>query len=253
MTASFGWARGHHGAEHGAGGQSAHDEHLLPGGSRDFRRELAAVKAKNLLVVIDSTGGSLVDGFTVYSSLRDFDGRVTTHARLALSAASLILMAGSRREISPFGQVLIHTPRASDISGTTDEVGSFAKSMTALTTSLAGVYLLATGRGTIESWLDTMRREATYTPAEALEAGLVHEIRDRRAEESIAAAAHRRVGQLVASQVLAAVHCWQIEKGLRQGIAAGIAQGVVAAWGAPPPKQSKPWSRAGGGDYPVHR
>lgn len=63
---------------------------------------------KELLVIINSGGGSVYSAAEIYTSLKSFEGTVKIRiVGLAASAASVIAMAG-HTEISPLGQIMIH-------------------------------------------------------------------------------------------------------------------------------------------------
>jgi len=63
-------------------------------------------------VRINSDGGSVFAGWSIYNALREHDGEVTSVANaMAASAASIIFLAGDVRQVSRGGRVMVHRAR----------------------------------------------------------------------------------------------------------------------------------------------
>lgn len=63
-----------------------------------------------LLVIINSCGGSVDDGFAIYDTLRSCKAKVTTRGvGKVMSMAVLILQAGDERQLSPNTVVMLHS------------------------------------------------------------------------------------------------------------------------------------------------
>lgn len=76
-----------------------------------FKEELAQNKGKNITVWIDSYGGDVFAAAGIYNALKLHDGSVTVKIDgKALSAASVIAMAGTKIEMSPVSMMMIHNP-----------------------------------------------------------------------------------------------------------------------------------------------
>lgn len=76
-----------------------------------FRQELAKYKGKNLTVWIDSIGGAVWAAAGIYNALMEHKGKVTVKIDgKALSAASIIAMAGDEVLMSPAAVMMIHNP-----------------------------------------------------------------------------------------------------------------------------------------------
>ena len=76
-----------------------------------FRQELAKYKDKNLTVWIDSIGGAVWAAAGIYNALMEHKGKVTVKIDgKALSAASIITMAGDEVLMSPAAVMMIHNP-----------------------------------------------------------------------------------------------------------------------------------------------
>lgn len=76
-----------------------------------FRQELAKYKDKNLTVWIDSIGGAVWAAAGIYNALMEHKGKVTVKIDgKALSAASIIAMAGDEVLMSPAAVMMVHNP-----------------------------------------------------------------------------------------------------------------------------------------------
>lgn len=76
-----------------------------------FRKALSEHKGKNITVWIDSWGGDVFAGVGIYNALKEHRGRVTVKIDgKAVSAASLIAMAGDEILMSPGSIMMIHNP-----------------------------------------------------------------------------------------------------------------------------------------------
>lgn len=75
------------------------------------RKFLDDAKGKNLNVHINSGGGSVFAGITIYNMLKNFSGRVTVYIDgMAASIASVIAMAGDRIVMRTGSSLMIHKP-----------------------------------------------------------------------------------------------------------------------------------------------
>jgi ATP-dependent Clp protease, protease subunit len=83
-------------------------QHTAP---NPFREALAQYKGKNLTVWIDSWGGDVLAAAGIYNALKEHRGKVTVKIDgKAVSAASVIAMAGDEVFMSPVGIMMIHNP-----------------------------------------------------------------------------------------------------------------------------------------------
>lgn len=79
--------------------------------AKDFVREINALKVDVIHLHINSPGGNVFDGSTMYNALRQHKGRVVVHVDgLAASAASLLAMSGDEIQISGNAFFMIHNP-----------------------------------------------------------------------------------------------------------------------------------------------
>ncbi len=76
-----------------------------------FRQELKKAEGKNLTVWIDSYGGDVIAAAGIYHALREHKGKKTVKIDgKAMSAASVIAMAGDTIEMYPMSILMIHNP-----------------------------------------------------------------------------------------------------------------------------------------------
>lgn len=129
-----------------------------------FREELKQYKNLPLTVWIDSYGGDVFAAAGIYNALMDHKGKVTVKIDgKAMSAASIIAMAGEEVLISPVGIMMIHNPLtyaagyASDLRKTADVLDKVKE-------SIMNAYQIKTGneRDKISQMMD----EETYMPAQ---------------------------------------------------------------------------------------
>lgn len=121
-------------------------------------------KKKSVTVSINSGGGSVFAASEIYTELRKFPGTVNVQiVGVAASAASVIAMAGTKIEMSPTAQMMIHNAsiKAQGDYRTMDEKSTFLKN-TNLT--IINAYKQKTGKS--EEELQAMMDTETWMTAE---------------------------------------------------------------------------------------
>lgn len=76
----------------------------------NFRNELKEFDGKDITVWIDSYGGSVFAGASIYNTLKEHNGKITAKIEKAMSAASVIAMAADEILMSPVAVMMIHNP-----------------------------------------------------------------------------------------------------------------------------------------------
>jgi ATP-dependent protease ClpP protease subunit len=77
--------------------------------AKDFVADLKQIKAPAIEMHIDSPGGNVWDGVTIYNAVRDHKAHVTVIVdAMAASAASFIAQAGDRRVMNRHSEMMIH-------------------------------------------------------------------------------------------------------------------------------------------------
>lgn len=139
--------------------------------ARAFIAELGTVKGKALTVYINSGGGSVMDATAIYNALKRHDQPVAVVVDgWALSAASLIAMAGQTLTMGTASMLMLHNPSALT-GGNADEHRRMAAVLDGVAASMREAYAEKTGAdaATITAWLDA---ETWFTADEAIAAKL---------------------------------------------------------------------------------
>lgn len=139
---------------------------------KQFSDVLAEVGNGPLLVEINSPGGNVWDGLSIYNQLRGRKAPVTTRVvGIAASIASIIALAGDRVEMADAALMMIHDPSGM-ASGTSEDMRKMADALDQHAEVLVGVYAKKTGKSP-ESIRAAMKAETWFTTAEAIQFGLV--------------------------------------------------------------------------------
>lgn len=128
---------------------------------KDALRGLGDVKS--LVVNVNSPGGDVFDGITIYNDLVSHPADITVRVNgLAASAASLIAMAGDRVEIADNAFFMVHNAWSA-VMGNRHEIAEVAKVLGKIDDSLASTYAKRSGLDIsavrdmmdAETWLDS--------------------------------------------------------------------------------------------------
>lgn len=128
-------------------------------------------------VRINSEGGSVREAVAVYSELLAHPGGVDTEVTgWALSAATVVLMAGKRRSMGATGLLMVHAPWLST-AGNAEQLRESAAVLDQVKATMRVAYR-RTGKADaqIDAWLDG--QDHWFTGDDALRAGLVDEVHD---------------------------------------------------------------------------
>ncbi|WP_457091387.1 head maturation protease, ClpP-related [Microvirga sp. P5_D2] len=136
--------------------------------AQDVLRALAEVgRGTDVIVRINSPGGYVSDGVSIYNALKAHRGRVTVYVdALAASAASVIAMAGDEIIMRTGSIMMIHDPAGVTI-GDVREHEKAIVSLDKLGDAIADIYSERTGRAADEI-RDQMRDELWLTADEAV-------------------------------------------------------------------------------------
>jgi ATP-dependent Clp endopeptidase proteolytic subunit ClpP len=139
---------------------------------KQFSDVLNEVGNGPLLVEINSPGGNVWDGLSIYNQLRGRRAPVTTRVvGIAASIASIIALAGDKVEMADAALMMIHDPSGM-ASGTSEDMRKMADALDQHAEVLVGVYAKKTGRSP-ESIRAAMKAETWFTTPEAVAFGLV--------------------------------------------------------------------------------
>lgn len=111
-----------------------------------FREELNQFKGKDITVWIDSYGGSVFAAAGIYNALKEHNGKVTVKIdSKAMSAASVIAMAGDEVLMSPMSVMMIHNPLTTAY-GNQHDLRKVADILDTVKDSIINAYVTKTGR-----------------------------------------------------------------------------------------------------------
>lgn len=126
---------------------------------------------KEIIININSGGGSVIDGLSIFSAIQNSKAVIHTNiVGIAASMAGVIAMAGDVITMVNFGKLMIHNPHGSD-----DPSENEKKALNALRDSLITIFKNRTKKS--KSELSSIMDEETWlTPVQALEGGFIDEI-----------------------------------------------------------------------------
>lgn len=138
-----------------------------------FRDELANHKGKNLTVWIDSYGGDCFAAAGIYNALKEHKGNVTVKIDgKAMSAATVIAMAGNSVQMSPTAIFMVHNPLTWGVGGYAEDLRKVAGVLDTVKDSIINAYQLKTGRPR-NVISDLMDNETYMSAKQALAEGFV--------------------------------------------------------------------------------
>ncbi len=143
--------------------------------AKSFQKELAEIKAGQIDLHINSPGGLVFEGITIYNLLKQHPANVTTYIDgLAASIASVIALAGDKVVMADNGLFMVHNVYGGCV-GTANDMRGFADRLDKVEGSTIKAYTSKTGKtdDEIKTLLDA---ETWMTADEALEMGFVDEI-----------------------------------------------------------------------------
>jgi len=140
-----------------------------------FREELAKQSGRPLTVILNSPGGDVFAGLSIYNALREYNADVTIRVDgLAASIASIIAMAGNKIIMSPGTMMMIHKP-SSLVIGNADDMEKEKQILLNIEESMIPIYADRTGLSTDE--IASMMDAETWMSADkAVELGFADEV-----------------------------------------------------------------------------
>lgn len=155
--------------------------------ARQFDQDLKALgELREILVRINSPGGALFDGVTIYNALKAHRARIVVQVEgLAASAASVIAMAGDVIRMAAGTQLMIHSPwslsigDAADHRKTADTLDQCEQGMIDIYTKRSGL-----SREKVKEMLD---QETWFSAQSAIDHGFADELVSTEESEDAAA------------------------------------------------------------------
>ena len=145
-----------------------------------FAKDLAALgQIEQLDVFVNSPGGDVFAGFTIYNILKRHNATVTIHVDgIAASAASIVAMAGDKIVIPKNGTLMIHNAWSIGVGGKAS-MRKLAAELERLDGQMAEIYSARTGKdiATISAWMES---ERWMSGDEALADGFADEVEENK-------------------------------------------------------------------------
>jgi ATP-dependent Clp protease, protease subunit len=156
------------------------------GGGFTAKRMAAALRsigAQDVVVKINSPGGSVFEGFTIYNQLREHPARVTVDVMgIAASAASVIAMAGDEVRMGLGTFIMVHNAWGLVI-GNRHDLTDASRVLDKIDGAMADIYEARTGLARKE--VVALMDDETYLAAnEAVAKGFADSVTDRKIEAS---------------------------------------------------------------------
>lgn len=138
----------------------------------------AAGKIDVINLRVNSPGGDVFDGITIYNMLKRHSARVEVDIDgLCASIATIIAMAGDTIRMASNGSFMIHNPMSGSF-GTADELRKQAELLDHAKENLLDTYVAKTGAESRGRLADLMSAETWMRAGDALKEGLIDEITD---------------------------------------------------------------------------
>lgn len=145
--------------------------------SADIAAKIDAIEADEIVVSINSQGGSIFDGIAIYNALRAHPARIVTRVDgLAASIASVIAQAGDERQMMSGSQMMIHNAWGVGI-GDAEDLRKMAEVLDHQNIVIAEIYAQHCGMDAADV-LGLMATETWYTANATVEAGLADAVVD---------------------------------------------------------------------------
>jgi ATP-dependent Clp protease, protease subunit len=132
---------------------------------------LRTIGDKPVTVYLNSPGGDMFEGIAIYNRLREHSQKVTTKVLgIAASAASVIFLAGSERQVASSGFLMIHNCWTL-LAGNRHYLRDVADDMEEFDAAMADLYAETSGSST-EEMAELMDDESFIRGKRAVELGL---------------------------------------------------------------------------------
>jgi len=140
-----------------------------------FRAELKKLSGKPLTVWIDSYGGSVFAAAGMYNALMEHKGGVTVKIDgKAMSAATIVAMAGEKIYMSPAAVMMVHNPLC-EVYGYASDLRKVADVLDEIKESIMNAYEIKTGR-TRDDLANMMDAETYMSAGTAIKEGFADEM-----------------------------------------------------------------------------
>ena len=155
--------------------------------AQGFHDALQDHNGADVTLLLDSPGGVVSDGLSIYNALMQYSGKVTVHVdTMAASIASVIACAADNLIMNSNAQFMIHKAWTVAMGNSTDFRG-LIEQLDSLDGMIADVYVERTGAEKAEL-LEMMEKETYLSAEDAYAMGFANEInqikKERKAEKA---------------------------------------------------------------------
>lgn len=141
--------------------------------AKDILDKLKDNKDKDVVIHVNSEGGSVFDAFAIYTQLRQHNGTVTAYVDgLAASAASYIIAAADEVIMSDVAWLMIHNA-STYTAGNKEDIRKEANLLENIDNTIASIYAKRSGHYSIDHFLELMKDETWLSATDAATLGLV--------------------------------------------------------------------------------
>tara|TARA_R110000824_G_C15186372_1_gene674310 strand:+ start:639 stop:1613 length:975 start_codon:yes stop_codon:yes gene_type:complete len=143
--------------------------------SKAFIDEIKEISTENVLLRINSPGGSVIDGLSIHDAIKRMPQKVTAQIEgLAASIATIIALGANEITMSQNSLFMIHNVWGGETGGAKD-MRKAADLMEKMGDRLVSIYVSKTGKdeSEVRNWMD---EETWFTADEALEAGFIDSV-----------------------------------------------------------------------------
>jgi len=150
--------------------------------SAEFKNELSTKKG-DLIITLNSGGGSIFDGIEIHNAIKDYDGKVHIEVgALCASMGTYIAMAGDTIAVRENSTFMIHNGWTYAM-GDHNELRKEADNLEALSKILARAYTKKTSKDE-DDIKKAMDNETFYYGGEIVEAGFADTVKDDETKET---------------------------------------------------------------------
>jgi ATP-dependent Clp protease protease subunit len=143
--------------------------------AQDFHDALQEHNGKDLTIMLDSVGGVVSDGLSIYNAIMQYSGKVTVHVdTMAASIASVIACAADHVVINSNAQFMIHKAWTVAMGNSTDFRG-LIEQLDSLDGMIADIYVEKTGASRDEL-MEMMEKETYLSAEDSVALGLADEV-----------------------------------------------------------------------------
>lgn len=147
------------------------DEYICP---QNVMAALKEADCEDIIVRINTNGGDVFAGISIYNILKDYKGKVTVKVDgMAASAGSVIAMAGDKILMGVGTMLMIHNAWTF-AAGNADELRKVADDLDKISDSISNIYMTRF-LGTVEELKALLNAESYLTAEESIALGLADE------------------------------------------------------------------------------